>query len=245
MQKQFPKVKKKYALNNSYFKNRLPDAPANPFEVLDYFLQHNELPYIDHGIPADWFYDCFVEYQKRAGVHNSQFFTPTETARNMAWVLKMYAHKEDAVLEPCCGFGQITQALFLNGFRNVNAFDNDKKMVEAAQKLTFRKDEVDCFEWNDYTADDHVHLARKFPFIISNPPYDGRELTAFLRYVREKLDCKGIAVLLIPCGFLDKIRPAKLVQILNDFTILERKPMKEPFARTGTKAEIVVLQKTY
>ena len=243
--KQFPKVAKKYALNNSYFKNRLPDAPANPFEVLDYFLQHNELPYIDHGIPADWFYDCFVEYQKRAGVHNSQFFTPTITAEKIVNTLWIYAGDNDDILEPCCGFGQITQQLFSKGFQNVEAFDNDMQMVGAAQKLTLRKEQVDCFEVYDYTADDRCHLDRKFPFIVSNPPYGNKELTDFLGYVREKLGCKGIAVLLIPCGFLDKTRPAKLVQILNDFSILERIKMKESFARTGAKAEIVVLQKLY
>jgi predicted RNA methylase len=244
MNKQFPKVKKKFALNNSYFKNRLPDMPENPFEVLDYLLQHNELPYTDkYGNPNEWFYDCFVEYQKRAGVQNSQFFTPTATAERIAHTVHTYANFCEDVLEPCCGFGQITQQLFELGFENVSAFDNDEKMVSAAQKLTIRKDEVDCFEVYDYTSDDHIHLARKYPFIVSNPPYGNKELTDFLEYVREKLDCKGIAVLLLPLGFLDKMRHSRLVQILNDFSILEREPMEEPFARTGTRAEIVVLEK--
>ena len=243
MKRQFPKVKKKFALNNSYFKNRLPDAPANPFEVLDYFNQHGELPYTNGEITDDWFYDCFIEYQKRAGVQNSQFFTPTETAKQIAHTLWMYAGDNDDVLEPCCGFGQITRQLFKQGFTNVSAFDNDEQMIEACKWLYL--DDTDCFEVYDYTSDDRFHLGRKFPFIVTNPPYELKELTDFLEYAREKLDACGIAVLLLPCGFLDKARPARLVQILNDFSIVERIPMTESFARTGARAEIVVLAKTY
>jgi len=245
MKRQFQKVKKKFALNNSYFKNRLPDAPANPFEVLDYFNQHGELPYNNGTMTDDWFYDCFVEYQKRAGVRNSQFFTPTETAKQIAHTLSMYAHFDDDILEPCCGFGQITRQLIEVGFGNIWAFDNDSQMIDACRLLFQLPDDSDVFEVYDYTSDDHVHLERKFPFIVANPPYEAKELTNFLEYARENLDACGIAVLLLPCGFLDKTRPARLVQILNDFSIVERIPMEESFARTGARAEIVVLAKTY
>ncbi len=71
----FYPIKKKYALNNSYFKNKGPQDPSTPFEVLEYVKQHNELPYKEK-IHDNWFYDCFVEYQKRNGVFNSQYFTP-------------------------------------------------------------------------------------------------------------------------------------------------------------------------
>ena len=77
----FEKLKKKFALNNSYFKNRQHNAPSNPFEVLEYYKEQKELPYNDGEIKDDWFYNCFCEFQKRAGVHNSQFFTPTKTVK--------------------------------------------------------------------------------------------------------------------------------------------------------------------
>ncbi|MDB0602327.1 ParB/RepB/Spo0J family partition protein [Tenacibaculum maritimum] len=55
-EKTFEKVSKKYALNNSYFKNRKTDYPANPLEVLDYWMQHNELPF-DMGDESNWMYE--------------------------------------------------------------------------------------------------------------------------------------------------------------------------------------------
>ena len=240
--KQFQKLKKKYALNNSYFKNRTPDAPANPFEVLDYFKQHGELPYENGQMTDDWFYHCFVEYQKRAGVHNSQFFTPTQTAQEIADTLYLYANSDEEILEPCCGFGQITRQLVNLGFTNIKAFDNDKTMINACRDL-FHPNQSDCFDVYNYNDFDRLHMDQKYPFIVANPPYEVKELTNFLEYVREKLCSEGIAVLLLPCGFLDKTRPAKLVGILNDFTIRERRAMYESFARTGVNAEIVVLQK--
>ena len=237
----FEKIKKKYALNNSYFKNRRPQDPSNPYEVLEYYAQHGELPYNNGEMNDDWFYDCFIEYQKRAGVYNSQFFTPTETAKEIAYRLSMYANTDEEILEPCCGFGQITKRLKEQGFCRVTSFDNDKSMIEACENL-YSSCDLNDFCVGDYNNDE---MDYKYPFIISNPPYEVKELTAFLEYVREKLYPEGIAVLLIPCRFLDKTRPARLVQVLNDFAILERKPMEEDFARTGAKAEIVVIRKTH
>jgi len=242
--KEFQKLKKKYALNNSYFKNRLPDAPANPFEVIDYFGQHGELPYENGQMTDNWFYDCFVEYQKRAGVFNSQFFTPTKTAEEIANILSLYANTDEEILEPCCGFGQITRQLINLGFSDIQAFDNDEKMINACKDL-FQPDKSDYLDVyvHDYKNFDHFHMGHQYPFIVANPPYEVKELTSFLEYVREKLYSKGIAVLLIPSGFLDKTRPAKLVGIFYDFAILERRTMNESFARTGVNAEIVVLRK--
>jgi SAM-dependent methyltransferase len=216
--------------------------PANPFEVLEYYKQHGELPYTN-GEVTNWFYDCFVEYQKRAGVHNSQYFTPTKTAKDIAWMLKRYAHIDEVILEPCCGFGQITQQILKEGYKCVYAFDNDERMIEACESL-FAPNNDHIFREYDYTTGDPlIHTNEGYYVIVSNPPYETKELTQFLEYVREKLIRGGHAILLIPCGFLDKTRPARLVQILNDFSIIEREPMEEKFERTGTRAEIVVLQK--
>ncbi|MGL6022851.1 MAG: hypothetical protein ACRC0A_07090 [Chitinophagaceae bacterium] len=233
----FEKITKKFALNNSYFKNRRPHDPSNPFEVLEYFKEYKELPYKEE-ISEDWFYECFIEYQKRAGVINDQFFTPKSIAEEMAYRLSMYANKSDFILEPCCGFGQITKALLKDNFHNIQCFDNDEKMVDTLQKL-LPIDIEKCFEtdfMNEYL------IYQKVWFIISNPPFS--KLADFLDYIENILYSNGIAVLLLPAGFLYKSRPRRLVEILNDFAILEILETKEEkFARTGIQTEIVVLKK--
>lgn len=232
----FEKVKKKYALNNSYFKNRTYNMPSNPFEVYLYFKEYGELPYTDGELTDNWIYECFVEFQKRNGVYNSQFFTPEKTASEMVYKLEMYANFNDEILEPCCGFGQITRLLANAGFEKVTAFDNAATLVEIASDL------LPNFEiLNDDFRNSEDE--RKYEFIISNPPYEVKELTQFLEYCLTKLYTKGKAILLIPAGFLDKSRPANLVKVLNDFSILERIKMAEEFARTKISAEIVVLEK--
>lgn len=232
----FNKVKKRFALNNSYFKNRHPEAPATPYEVVQYYREHNELPFDMGKDESNWIYECFVEYQKRAGVHNSQFFTPQEMVVELGYKLEIYANKDDSILEPCCGFGMITKHLADIGYSKIEAFDIDERLVEIADyqcgdrvKL-FNDDFLNCRE-----------VRRQYDFIVSNPPYES--LTAFLEFCLEMLSVNGVAILLMPSGFMDKSRPARLVQVLNNFSIAERVPMKASFARTGIKAEIVVLRK--
>ena len=232
----FEKLKKKFALNNSYFKNRQHNAPSNPFEVLEYYKEHNELPYKEE-VKEDWFYQCFVEYQKRAGVHNQQFFTPTKTADRIAEIVFKYAEETERILDACCGFGQLTMALKRKGYTEIEAFDNDKQMVDAYFDLTGISARYYDFK------DEEKNFANKYNLIISNPPYDVKELTEFLYFIDEHLNETGKAILLIPSGFLDKTRPARLAQILNEFYIEKRESMSEKFERTGTYAEIVVLSK--
>ena len=232
----FEKLKKKFALNNSYFKNRQYNAPSNPFEVLEYYKEHKELPYNDGEIKDNWFYDCFCEFQKRAGVRNSQFFTPAKTAERIAEIVFEYAEFNERILDACCGFGQITKALKNKGYQQIEAFDNDKQMSDACFDLTG----VDARTY-DFNSEDN--FANKYNIIVSNPPYEVKDLTKFLEFVDEHLNETGKAVLLIPSGFLDKARPARLVQILNEFYIEKRESMSEKFERTGTVAEIVVLSK--
>jgi predicted RNA methylase len=232
----FVKVKKKYALNNSYFKFRLNTSPSNPFEILEYFKEHNELPFDDGPISEDWFYKCFIEFQKKNGVWHQQFFTPTKTAERIAEIADENCSKDAQILDACCGFGQLTKAMKKIGFWNIEAFDIDKRLAEACFDLT----EVDAREW-DYKSDDFFN--HRFDTVVSNPPYDIKDLTLFLEFVHAILYMGGIAVLLIPSNFLDKDRPAKLVQVLNKFRICHREIMTESFERTATKAEIVVLEK--
>lgn len=231
----FPKVKKKYALNNSYFKNHHHNMPSTPFEVLEYYKQHGELPYSGEA-NEHWFYDCFVEFQKRRGVVRQQFFTPPATAKRMVEILDEYATRGEQILDACCGFGQLTQALKREEFEQVESFDIDKQLVDVCYDLHGSGTFVHDFA-------DESPVRHRYQFIISNPPYEQKDLTAFLEFLHESLFDFGLAILLIPVNFLDKSRPAKLVQILNKFSIKHREEMTEPFARTGTRSEIVVLEK--
>ncbi len=242
----FSPIKKKYALNNSYFKNRRPQDPSTPFEVLEYYKQHKELPY-NEALTDNWFYDCFVEYQKRAGVFNSQFFTPPQTAKKMVDLAVEHSPAPYiSVLDACCGFGMITKEL-VKGFEYVTAFDIDEKMIYACDyfcDLETLQLEVEDFK-NPIEQKGLLKgiQGRKYDMVVSNPPYEVKELTEFLYFLDNVLVEGGIAILLIPMGFLDKSRPKRLVEILNQFHILNRTPMTEDFARTKTKAEIVELRK--
>jgi predicted RNA methylase len=233
----FEKLKKKLALCNSYFKNRQRNAPSNPFEILEYYKQYKELPYNNGEIKNDWFYDCFIEFQKRAGVRNSQFFTPTKTAERIAEIVFEYAEFDERILDACCGFGQITKALKNKGYEQIEAYDNDAEMVDAYFNLTGINARV-----YDFTNEDES-FENKYSLIVSNPPYELKELTKFLEFVYEHLNDTGKAILLIPSGFIDKQRPANLVQVLNKFSLKLREPMSEKFERTSVVAEIVVLSK--
>ena len=80
--KRFEKIAKRYALANSYFKNRLLIWPDTLCEIHDYLQQHGELPFRYDG--DNWSYDALCERQKRRGVRLSQYLTPDATARRIA-----------------------------------------------------------------------------------------------------------------------------------------------------------------
>ena len=80
--KRFEKIAKRYALANSYFKNRLLIWPDTLCEIHDYLQQHGELPFRYDG--DNWPYDALCERQKRRGVRLSQYLTPDATARRIA-----------------------------------------------------------------------------------------------------------------------------------------------------------------
>ena len=239
----FEKIKKKYALNNSYFKNRLPNMPKDPFEVWEYYLEHGELPYNYGEMKDDWFYECFIEYQKRAGVTNSQFFTPPKTAERIAEIVYEFTDcdEDDKIWDACCGFGQITSALHGKGYENIEAFDFDAQMVSACIDLTGAV--AKCFDFK-HDRDLSIVLDGGRPkLIVSNPPYEVKDLTEFLGFIIRHSRINGVSVLLLPQNFIDKQSPKRLVQNLEQFEVIHREPMTEPFARTNTKGEIVVLKR--
>lgn len=228
---EFQKVgKKKYSLNNSYFKNTPYGCPRTPQEVMAYYKQHNELPFEYSG--ENWLYDCWVEYQKRNGVHASQFFTPPSTSEQLAFVASRYFKSNKPVLDACCGFGMLTKSIEKYGFKSTG-FDFAYDMPAVYKAYTGCDASQSRFE----------EFEGSFDQIISNPPYEVVDLTAFLRWLYRTLNDGGIAVLLIPNGFLDKERPKAIPEIVSKFSILDREEMTEDYARTKIKAEIVVLQK--
>lgn len=229
----FTKVAKKYSLNRSYFKFKEYGAPDTILEIAQYTAEHGELPFEYHG--DNWVYDAFIEKQKRERVYNSQFFTPPNTAKQLADVAEQYIDSTELVTDACCGFGQLMNELAERRFTTIG-FDVDRDLCEIANKYfgneTLFAENKNFKDWND-----------KVKAVVSNPPYEVPALTEFLNKLYENLEDQGVAVLLIPKGFVDKERPKKLVQILDKFNVIHREDMQEEFALTKIRAEIVVLEK--
>ena len=111
--KRFEKIAKRYALANSYFKNRLLIWPDTLCEIHDYLQQHGELPFRYDG--DNWPYDALCEQQKRRGVRLSQYLTPDATARQIAALAVRYFENDSRIMDVCCGTGQLTRALIAAG----------------------------------------------------------------------------------------------------------------------------------
>lgn len=226
----FSKVTKKYSLNNSYFKNMRQGSPATVSEIAQYFKEHQELPFEYSG--SNWPYDAYIEYQKRNNVYHSQYFTPDATALRMAEIAKGFFDKDAPVLDACCGFGQVSKDLAVDGY-TIEAFDLSPEMVDTYNiinaPLTAERKGID-------------EMAGNFKNIISNPPYEVPVLTEFLVKLSETLSEDGTAVLLIPKDFMEKQKPKRLHSVLQGFTILYREDMAEKFAHTNWTSEIVVLR---
>lgn len=231
--KTFNPVRKKYALNNSYFKNTyygINTPPLTPYDVFLYLKQHGELPFAYHG--DNWMYDCYNEYQKRRTIYNSQFFTPDDTADRMAQLAYNYFDENKPVLDACCGFGQLTRALLKQNFQCFG-YDFCFELVEMY------KENTKCgAEHTDFQS-----FGKKYTNIMSNPPYEIPILTEFLECTYKILEDDGTLILLIPNGFVDKVKPKRTYDILEKYKLLHSEPMEEKFARTNEKAEIVILEK--
>lgn len=221
---------KKYALTNSYFKNKSYGMPDTLLEIAKYNQANDELPFEYTG--NNWVYDAFCERQKRKGVYNSQYLTPDYTVERMLHFANKYFRGDD-VCDACCGTGQITKELLKDKY-NVTAFDVDYEMVELCKILY---PNLLVFQ-SDYQS-----LEGSYNQVISNPPYELPILTEFLQWIDCIQTTGGVSILLIPCGFIYKNKPMKLVEILRKFSIVEIEAMQENFERTKTRAEIVVLRK--
>ena len=223
---------KKYALRNSYFKNRSANDPDTIFEIVSFFKENGELPFSYHG--DNWVYDAMTERQKRKGVILNQFLTPDIIAERLVEFACMYRPSSGLALDACCGTGQITNRLIKYIFI-VEEFDIDNEMVEIC-KLLFPGNN---FYRMDYHEPDHN---KKYKLIVSNPPYDTKELQYFLEWLHGVMSSRGKAVLLLPSGFIDKVKPKALTDILSKFKCIYREFKIRKFELTNTSTEIVILE---
>ena len=223
---------KKFALNNSYFKNRRPDDPETLSEIVAYHQQHGDLPFRYDG--DNWPYDTVCERQKRRGVYHCQFLTPDAVAERMAQLAKRYGGDTEVVFDACCGTGQITKELLKLGF-DVSAFDIDPEMVQVHNYLYPNC----CARVADFRDIDDVQRS----LIISNPPFDRTIAVEFIGWLTGSLAPDGRAVVLLPEGYVNKDKPKALAESLSRLKVLHRARVTEKFVHTGGNFEIVVLER--
>lgn len=230
---------KKYALNNSYFKNRTPDMPKYPLDIVKYFTENGELPFAYYGEMDNWVYEMFCEYQKRASINFEQFLTPSATAKYMYDLLVneiiRTADHHFSILEIGCGTGQITKYLtqLEDDADSITAIDFDPDMITIC-KLLYPESSI------EFIQEDFTEHNKQYDYIITNPPYSN--LVGIFQCLDKCLKDTGFAVLLLPVGAVQKERPKALVELLSKFSFTTFK-MNEKFERTGTVAEISLIYK--
>lgn len=176
------------------------------------------------------------ERQRRKGVYASQYLTPDRTARQMAALAVRYFDNDSRVVDACCGTGQLTRALILEGVHPsaILGFDTDAELVDlyarfyseaAALRMQFREIDFRCEN------------------VIANPPFEIAECVSFLQWLSCTQHSGDRAVLLLPYGFIDKPCPKSVQETMRHFIVRHRTPMQEPFARTNCRAEIVVVER--
>lgn len=232
--KTFEKVSRLYALNYSYFKFRCATWPDTIGEIYDYSEQHGELPFRYTG--DNWVYDAMCERQKRRGVEFSQYLTPDGIADKMAELsCEYFPSQDDPILVPCCGTGQLIRALLKAGYDSstISGFDIDPKMASLCTRI-YPSIPISCEDFRD--------VETYGALIIANPPFKREICTPFLEWVEGMLLPESIAILLLPLGFIDKLRSKRLRHLMKQFEILHRERVDESFSNTNIYTEIVVLK---
>ena len=130
----FERITKRYALQNYYLRCNFYWPDTLP-EILDYWQQHNDLPFLYGG--DNWPYDAMCERQRRKGVYASQYLTPDRTACQMAALAVRYFDNDSRIVDACCGTGQLTRALLLEGVHPsaLLGFDADAELVDLYERL--------------------------------------------------------------------------------------------------------------
>ncbi|WP_165026657.1 ParB N-terminal domain-containing protein [Dysgonomonas sp. ZJ279] len=232
------KVGKRYALNNSYFKNRKYNYPDTLLEIVLYWKKFGELPFEYSG--DNWVFDTMIERQKRHGVINSQYLTPDKTARQLVELTNNFIPKDHKVLDACCGTGQLTKYLLENKF-NVTGFDADPEMVEVCKYIYPQSDFKHFIIESKPDDENQRETNEKWDLIVSNPPHGQKDLIPFLNWLSTSLTNEGKAILLLPKGFLSKVSPPKLVGYIERLNVLHREDMAESFTHTKCAAEIYIV----
>lgn len=228
----FEKIARRYALQNYYLRRNFYWPETLP-EIFDY-QQYNELPFLYDG--DNWPYDAMCERQRRKGVYASQYLTPDRTARRMTALAVRYFDNDSRIVDACCGTGQLTRALILEGVHPsaILGFDVDAELVDLYARL--------CPEATALRMQFH-EVNFRCENVIANPPFEITECTFFLQWL-SRTQCSGDrAVLLLPYSFIDKQRPKSVRETMRHFIVHYRAPMQEPFVRTNCRAEIIVLER--
>ncbi|WP_278974685.1 hypothetical protein [Alistipes finegoldii] len=229
----FERITKRYALQNYYLRRNFYWPDTLP-EILDYWQQHNELPFLYGG--DNWSYVVMCERQRRKGVYASQYLTPDRTARQMAALAVRYFDNDSRIVDACCGTGQLTRALILEGVHPsaILGFDVDAELVDLYERLY---PEVAALQMQFHEIDFRCEN------VIANPPFEIGECTSFLQWLSRTQRSGDRSVLLLPYGFIDKQRPKSVQEMMRHFVGHYWAPMQEPFVCTNYSAEIVVLER--
>jgi len=165
----------------------------------------------------------------RKGVYASQYLTPDRTASQMAALAVRYFDNDSRIVDACCGTGQLTHALILEGVHPsaILGFDTDAELVGLYERL-YPEAAALRMQFHE--------VGFRCENVIANPPFEIAECVSFLQWL-SRTQCSGDrAVLLLPYGFIDKPRPKSVQETMRHFIVRHRTPMQEPFARTACRA---------
>lgn len=208
--KRFEKIAKRYALANSYFKNRLLIWPDTLCEIHDYLQQHGELPFRYDG--DNWSYDALCERQKRRGVRLSQYLTPDATARQIAALAVRYFENDSRIMDVCCGTGQLTRALIAAGVHpsQIVGLEVDRELADFYARLyPVTQTLIGPYRDIDFRCEN----------VVANPPFETTEVVDFLSWLAKVQQPGDRSVLLLPHGFIDKQRPKGIQETLRQFKV--------------------------
>lgn len=181
----FERITKRPALLNYYLRRSFywPDTLS---EILDYWQQHNELPFLYGG--DNWPYDAMCERQRRKDVYASQYLTPDRTACQMVALAVRYFDNDSRIVDACCGTGQLTRALLLEGVHPsaILGFDADAELADLYECLYHETTALRMqFHEIDFRCEN----------VIANPPFEITECTAFLQWLSRTQHSGDYAVL--------------------------------------------------
>lgn len=228
-------MKKRYSINNSYFKRAYSEnLPVTLARIYEYLQNNDILPFEGVETRENWAYRAMIERQKRTGVNFSQFLTPDLTAQKIAELCKEFfcgcdtESTSESVLDACIGTAQLAKEL-INDF-DVVGFDVCPDMQTYCNAIGIPTEKC---SFEDYT--------QTHKYIVSNPPYEKpAEVFSFLDRVLVK---NGVAVLLLPSNTFELKRPKSLIDLRAKFSLLYVENMQEDFVHTKIKATIFVITK--